>query len=254
MVSRPGLPAARPPARDVRHRAARKRRLGSGRRTATVLSAVLAMILLLVGGCKDVGGGGGGGGNGGGGGGGTPSTLSSCPPMSQRNPNNDSACVLAMQKAFFMLGEALVVDGSFGSETTAAVRRFQRSKGLTVDGIAGSGTLRALESALPASKVFTITGGVFTCGDLFGTCTFYFDRRATRIIYRALDGPVGVNVACPLLKDLRARLVCGLLVNVGTVVVRNAAGTAVRDSGCLAVNLKLRPVHVYSDNGRYCRG
>ena len=36
------------------------------------------------------------------------------------------------------------VDGIFGSATTKAVRRFQRSNGLTEDGIVGKNTLRAL--------------------------------------------------------------------------------------------------------------
>lgn len=36
------------------------------------------------------------------------------------------------------------VDGIYGVKTTAAVREFQRRKGITVDGIAGPATLRAL--------------------------------------------------------------------------------------------------------------
>jgi hypothetical protein len=208
------------------------------------------VVFLLVGGCKDVAVGGGDGG-GGGGGGGTPTTLSSCPPMSQRNRNNDRECVLAMQNAFFMLGEAVAVDGTFGPRTTAAVRRFQSSKGLTVDGIAGSGTLRALESALPGNRVFMLPGGVFTCGDIFGICTFYFDRPATRIIYHALDAPVGLTLACQRLK-FQARVACSLLGAVGTVVVRDAARTAAQNNACLAVDLGA--VRVRSDNGRYCRG
>ena len=43
------------------------------------------------------------------------------------------------------------VDGIFGSRTEAAVRRFQRTNGLTVDGIIGKQTANALGISLPAS-------------------------------------------------------------------------------------------------------
>ena len=36
------------------------------------------------------------------------------------------------------------IDGIYGSQTTAAVKSFQRKNGLTVDGIAGTNTLRAM--------------------------------------------------------------------------------------------------------------
>jgi peptidoglycan L-alanyl-D-glutamate endopeptidase CwlK len=36
------------------------------------------------------------------------------------------------------------VDGVFGSGTTSAVQKFQTSKGLTADGIAGANTMYAL--------------------------------------------------------------------------------------------------------------
>lgn len=36
------------------------------------------------------------------------------------------------------------VDGIYGSQTTAAIKSFQRKNGLTVDGIAGTNTLRAM--------------------------------------------------------------------------------------------------------------
>ncbi len=41
-------------------------------------------------------------------------------------------------------------DGVFGSNTETAVRNFQRAKGLTVDGVAGAATLKALGS--PSSE------------------------------------------------------------------------------------------------------
>lgn len=44
------------------------------------------------------------------------------------------------------------VDGVFGSQTTTAVRSFQRKNGLTVDGVVGSATQRALGMSSPASN------------------------------------------------------------------------------------------------------
>lgn len=49
------------------------------------------------------------------------------------------------------------IDGDYGSGTTSAVKAFQAANGLTADGVAGSATLKALESyyAIPASAVST---------------------------------------------------------------------------------------------------
>jgi peptidoglycan hydrolase-like protein with peptidoglycan-binding domain len=41
-------------------------------------------------------------------------------------------------------GSSLAVDGAFGPKTEAAVRHFEQSKGLTVDGIAGAQTWAAV--------------------------------------------------------------------------------------------------------------
>ena len=55
----------------------------------------------------------------------------------------------------------MTADGAFGPVTRRAVRRFQRSHGLTVDGIAGPATLRALGIAgsVPTSTKRRATGG-----------------------------------------------------------------------------------------------
>lgn len=52
--------------------------------------------------------------------------------------------VLALQKLLNKAGDDLVPDGDFGSKTLAAVKAFQKRKGLKKDGIAGKNTITAL--------------------------------------------------------------------------------------------------------------
>jgi len=54
--------------------------------------------------------------------------------------------VRAVQSQLNAHGSSLTVDGVFGSGTTSAVRSFQSSHGLAVDGIVGSQTWQALVS------------------------------------------------------------------------------------------------------------
>jgi len=67
---------------------------------------------------------------------------------------SSGTCVKLIQQGLNSLGytdaynRALVVDGSFGANTRAAVIMFQRAKGLTADGIAGRNTITALDKAL----------------------------------------------------------------------------------------------------------
>ena len=49
------------------------------------------------------------------------------------------------------------VDGSFGSTTESAVKTFQRKYGLTADGVAGSATLKKIESAVASASSGKIT-------------------------------------------------------------------------------------------------
>ncbi|MGI6120164.1 MAG: spore cortex-lytic enzyme [Desulfosporosinus sp.] len=66
--------------------------------------------------------------------------------------------VVELQKKLVQLGYVLgPIDGKYGSKTEAAVRRFQKERGLRVDGLAGTQTINELklltgESTTPAGK------------------------------------------------------------------------------------------------------
>ena len=52
--------------------------------------------------------------------------------------------VAGIQGELANLGYDVVADGAFGSATAAAIKEFQRSRGLSVDGLVGDSTYRAL--------------------------------------------------------------------------------------------------------------
>ncbi len=62
--------------------------------------------------------------------------------------DKDKALVTAIQEALKALGYTLNVDGSFGNATLGKVIAFQKSVGITRDGIIGPHTLQALEREL----------------------------------------------------------------------------------------------------------
>lgn len=54
--------------------------------------------------------------------------------------------VIELQKKLAQLGHVVgTIDGKFGSKTEAAVRRFQKERGLRVDGLAGTQTIKELQ-------------------------------------------------------------------------------------------------------------
>jgi murein DD-endopeptidase MepM/ murein hydrolase activator NlpD len=86
------------------------------------------------------------------------------------------------------------LDGGFGKNTDAAVRAFQESGGLTVDGVAGSQTIAALRqepqpTAAPGGPVHFLVPVSGPAGDGFG---WFAGRRHTGIDYPVAEGtPVG---------------------------------------------------------------
>ena len=59
------------------------------------------------------------------------------------------------------------VDGIYGTQTKEAVKYFQRKNGLTVDGIVGNATLKALGMSASSSSVGSSTGGSYNSSDVY---------------------------------------------------------------------------------------
>jgi hypothetical protein len=64
--------------------------------------------------------------------------------VSLARPSLRGTDVAAIQRALNEFGESLIVDGSFGPDTDAAVRRYKSANDLEADGIVGNRTRRSL--------------------------------------------------------------------------------------------------------------
>ena len=74
-------------------------------------------------------------------------------------PPMKGPAVRKLQKQLVALGfDTGGVDGEFGKRTDTAVRAFQKSKGLTVDGVAGTDTLAALSGSRSPANTGATTG------------------------------------------------------------------------------------------------
>lgn len=99
--------------------------------------------------------------------------------------------VRILQRALMALGFTNTVDGSFGSDTHAAVKAFQRIVGLTQDGKAGKKTLTKLESYFDANGNCTsgpIAGNTPAAPEVDPSAPVYgIPERTLRFGYTGLD-------------------------------------------------------------------
>ena len=73
--------------------------------------------------------------------------------MAIKKGNRSLAVLMLQQKLNAVLGSRLYVDGDFGPSTERAVRKYQASAGLIVDGIAGEKTLVSLDNAVTKKEL-----------------------------------------------------------------------------------------------------
>jgi len=93
--------------------------------------------------------------------------ASTDPPMASIGPQTQGDVVVWAQEHLIRGGYPVSVDGSFGPQTLAAVKSFQRAHRLAVDGIIGSLTWHALLRYAPAPITWTSAGAVIASASGF---------------------------------------------------------------------------------------
>jgi hypothetical protein len=81
-------------------------------------------------------------------------------PTYAAGPGDEGIEVAQVQQLLAGYGYTVHVDGEYGPQTTKAVRAWQKSNGLKVDGIAGPVTLASLLGAVRLGNAQQVTGGL----------------------------------------------------------------------------------------------
>jgi peptidoglycan hydrolase-like protein with peptidoglycan-binding domain len=118
--------------------------------------------------------------------------LPAWPVLSQNRVPNALSVVKSLQYLLNAHGAHLVVDGFFGSQTDAAVREFQGSHGLVVDGVVGEQTWSRLivtVDGTPDSPPLLAVDGVF--GPRTDEWVRDFQQTLAYTIDTPVDGIVG---------------------------------------------------------------
>lgn len=112
-------------------------------------------------------------------------------------------CVTQLQKLLNTHGAGLVVDGDFGGNTLTAVENYQRSKGLTPDGIVGPNTKAALMSTTtsvpaPISLTSSSCPTDIVSGQISGCVTELQELLNSHGASLVVDGNFGANTLTAL--------------------------------------------------------
>jgi peptidoglycan hydrolase-like protein with peptidoglycan-binding domain len=139
-------------------------------------------------------------------------TGCSWPSYSRNNPINSAQDVATIQYLLRARNYPIRVDGLFGEETEAAVKEFQRSVGLTSDGIVGPDTWQSLiirvrinsrGDAVQAVQELLANryGYPLTIDAIFGCETENIVRNFQLSKGLAVDGIVGPDTLCSLIAE-----------------------------------------------------
>jgi lysozyme len=129
-----------------------------------------------------------------------PSSPSTTPSVSL-----GAAEVRQYQQMLKDLGYKIAVDGFAGTETKAAVKKFQTDQDLVVDGIVGPATRAALIRALDAKRGTQATGGATAAGGAGGAVTAPDPASMDAIWSAALWGIAGLVIVGGIFLFLRYR-------------------------------------------------